>query len=74
MNKLREERDMWHVLHPLVCDFHDETVWECKDDNVHDSIKLMEDVWIEVNKELGGIIPLAGQPIVVESFASFKCK
>jgi len=74
MQTLRAERGLWDSLHPLVCDFHDETVWECKTEKEAECIKLMNDVWKILNNELGGTIALAGKPEVVESFSSFKCE
>ena len=72
MNRLRYERDMGDKMFPLVCDWHDETVWEVKAGYEDKAIQIMNDVWTLLNNELGGDLPLSGTPEIVESFADFK--
>ena len=59
---------------PVVPDFHDETIWECKTEDVEDTISKFNEAWRRTNEELGGLIPLSGTPEACMSFAYFKCE
>ena len=74
LDQLRMKANMQNVLKPIVCDFHDECIWEVPEDRASEAIKLFEETWKLVNDELGGIIPLSGAPELCYSFADFKCE
>jgi len=57
---------------PVVVDFHDETIWECKIEDKEEVLRQFRDAWIKTNNELGGIIPLSGTPEAHSSFWGFK--
>jgi DNA polymerase I-like protein with 3'-5' exonuclease and polymerase domains len=59
-------------MHPIVVDFHDETIWEVPIDQADAALELFRQTWDLTNKELGGIIPLSGEPEICESFVDFK--
>ena len=62
--------DVW----PCVVDFHDETVWECKEEDGEAVKELMRKTWDLTNAELGGTIRLTGEPMICHSFSAFKCE
>jgi DNA polymerase I-like protein with 3'-5' exonuclease and polymerase domains len=59
---------------PVVADFHDETIWQCEEKYVEKNLDIFNQAWYNTNKELGGIIPLAGDPEVHINFSGFKCE
>jgi hypothetical protein len=59
---------------PVVVDFHDETIWQCKHGDTEETLNTFNTAWDLTNEELGGIIPLYGTPEKHTSFAGFKCE
>ena len=59
---------------PVVADLHDETIWQCKKEDKQDVINTFKKAWEITNEELGGIIPLYGEPEEHHNFSGFKCE
>jgi len=59
-------------MHPVVIDFHDETIWEVPIEQADEALELFRSAWTLTNEELGGIIPLSGEPEICHSFSDFK--
>lgn len=70
LNQIRKDTNL--MFWPILCDFHDETIWECHEEAVPCVMEAFRMAWIETNKELGGIIPLSGEPETCTSWADFK--
>lgn len=70
LNVLRKESGIGFF--PILADFHDETVWECKTDDVPKVMEIFKEAWVRTNKELGGIIPLSGDPETCDDWRAFK--
>jgi len=73
LTQIRKENRAFDML-PVVVDFHDETVWQAPKELAHKYSIFFHEAWERTNKELGGIIPLTGDPMVCKSFADFKCE
>lgn len=67
---LRSKRELDFKF--VVCDFHDELIVECPEQQVSGVVQAIKDSWDITNKILGGEIPLKGDPEVVDCFAEFK--
>ncbi len=61
-------------LHPILVDFHDETIWEVPEAQAEEAMELFRKTWDLTNEELGGIIPLSGAPEICTCFSEFKCE
>jgi DNA polymerase I-like protein with 3'-5' exonuclease and polymerase domains len=61
-------------IQPIVCDFHDECIFEVPTEQADEVLELFRTTWSLTNTELGGIIPLSGEPEVCYSFSEFKCE
>lgn len=59
-------------LVPIVCDFHDECIYEVPEKQAKLTLNLFRRAWSLTNEELGGIIPLSGEPEICYSFSDFK--
>ena len=70
---IREEKKLKDLV-PMVPDFHDETIWQAPATKAHRYLIHFNEAWSRVNEELGGVIPLSGEPMVCHSFAAFKCE
>ncbi len=68
-------RDNSHLsIIPIVVDFHDETIFEVPIEQADEVMDLFRKTWSLTNEELGGIIPLSGEPEICYSFSDFKCE
>ena len=56
----------------IVCDFHDETVTECPNDEIELTVWAINEALRRTNIELGGDIQLSGEPEICKCFAEFK--
>ena len=72
LDAIRTERSI--PMRPIMVDFHDETIWAVPVEHKQTALKAMQDAWTRTNKDLGGIIPLTGEPEEVKSWATFKCE
>lgn len=72
LDQIREERSI--PMRPIMVDFHDETIWAVPEEHKETALQAMRDAWDRTNKDLGGIIPLTGEPEEVKSWAAFKCE
>jgi hypothetical protein len=70
LQALRRESSI--VMTPCMVDFHDETIWEVREEDAERALTIFRRAWILTNKELGGIIPLSGAPEICHSFSDFK--
>jgi len=59
---------------PIVTDFHDECIFEVPEAQAKIAMLMFKRTWDLTNKELGGIIPLSGEPEICHSFSDFKCE
>lgn len=68
--ELGERRIPWH---PIVIDFHDESLLEVEEKYAEEVRVVMQDVVYEkLNQELGGIIPLKGSAVIAKNLADVK--
>lgn len=59
--------------HPIVMDWHDESIVEVRDDQVEQARTIMEkDAYAELNRVLGGTCPLKGSAAVAKTLAGIK--
>jgi hypothetical protein len=72
LDQIRTERGI--PMRPVMVDFHDETIWSAPKGYKEVVLKAMNDAWTRTNEDLGGIIPLSGEPEQVRCWAEFKCE
>ncbi len=70
IDRLRQERGA--VMYPWLVDFHDETLWECPEDQAEAVAQVMRDALVSVNEELGMGIPIKAPPMIVDNLAQVK--
>ena len=64
-----------HVsITPIVTDFHDECIFEVPEAQAKIAMTMFRHTWDLTNIELGGIIPLSGEPEICHTFSDFKCE
>lgn len=71
MLEIREEREWWD-LHPIIVDFHDETIWECREENAEEYQSIFPEAYRRLNNYLGGEILLKGDPLICDNLAEIK--
>lgn len=72
ISKLRDAAGLH--LSPIIVDFHDETIWECPEEEGPAALALIEEALKLTNKELGGIIPIRSKPELIHCLAESKCE
>jgi hypothetical protein len=70
IDRLRQECGI--EMYPSIVDFHDETLWEVRSDQIDDAKQLFKDAYAALNEELGGIIPIQGGLVVAKTLAEVK--
>lgn len=58
--------------YPIIMDFHDEVIIEVREEDAERAIDLFKQAEVELNRKLGGTIPLRINPIVCHSLADAK--
>lgn len=72
ISKLRDASRLH--LSPIIVDFHDETIWECPEEEGPAALALIEEALRLTNKELAGIIPIRSKPELIHCLAESKCE
>lgn len=70
IDALRRERNL--PLYPWLLDLHDESIWECEERYAEDATNLFREALRRVNDELGGTVPIKGEPMIVDNLAQVK--
>jgi DNA polymerase I-like protein with 3'-5' exonuclease and polymerase domains len=60
---------MW----PWISDFHDETIWECRVDDVDETVQIFKNTLEWLNSKRLTSIPFKGDVNVVDNLAEIKC-
>lgn len=59
-------------VHGIVWDFHDQSVVECPIEQADEVMLAFQDAYARLNKRLQGLIPLTGDPQIVNNLADAK--
>ena len=70
IDRLRAAHDV--VMHPWICDLHDEVIFEVPEDQAEEAAQILRDAMDETNTELGMSIPFHAPPMIVDNLAEIK--
>ena len=70
IDRLRKERGV--TMHPWLVDNHDESIWECPEEQADAAAQIMRDALDCTNAELGMGIPIKAPPMIVGNLAEIK--
>lgn len=62
------------VFYPIIIDFHDESLVECKEEDAEIVCELFRKAYARVNEYLGGEIMITGTPELIDTLADAKCE
>lgn len=57
---------------PVIPDYHDETIWMCREEDAPALAEIMKAAVTSVNKTINFEIPLTGEPEITSDFTGFK--
>ena len=61
--------------HPYIYDYHDETIIEVRDIHAEYAAHILENQALsDLNKLLGGVIPIKGSAVIADTLAEIKCE
>jgi hypothetical protein len=72
INELRTTRGV--EMYPWIVDYHDEWIFECKEQDVDKVVQIYADAVAEVNKVLGWQVQVKAEPQVAYTLADIKCE
>ena len=72
--KLREERGLRDKMFPWISDFHDETIWECREEDTETVATVFKDAMTWLNSKKLSDIEFRGDVLVVDNLATIKCE
>lgn len=60
--------------HPWIPDFHDETIWEVREDQATVMVDIMNQAMDRVNERLDMDVKMSGEPQIADNLAEIKCE
>lgn len=60
--------------YPWIPDFHDETIWEVREDQAHTMVEIMNLAMDRVNERLDMDVKMSGEPQIADNLAEIKCE
>lgn len=60
--------------YPWIPDFHDETIWEVREDQAAAMVDIMNQAMDRVNERLDMDVKMSGEPQIADNLAEIKCE
>lgn len=68
----RQEQGLENVWYPVVSDFHDETIWSCKEELLPQITEIFKECYKELNEELKWSVEISGEVVSGPNLAHIK--